>query len=129
MSDREEATATDHLKTDLLRKLENPLAFIGESRLSHICFDEHWTPVDRVFEMARRSSRSKDRVVSLLRERLEEIRSRLRSDGISRDEARTLFEEGIAVKHAIYVIGNNVIEDEDPHEDIKRWIRFGRSMG
>ncbi len=119
---------SDPLRWDLLRKLDNPLSFIGENRLSHLCYGGKWTAVTDVLEIANRDHRSKDKVVSLLRDRLDEIRSRLRDSNVSRDEAISLFEEGIAVKHAIYVLKNNVKEDIDPHEDIKRWIKFGRSI-
>ena len=128
MSRGQNNEGSDPLRMDLLRKLDNPLAFIGENRLSHLCYDGKWTAVTDILETASRGPRSKDNVVFLLRERLDEIRSRLRDRNVSRGEAISLFEEGIAVKHAIYVLKNNVKEETDPHEDIKRWIKFGRSI-
>lgn len=114
--------------SDLLIKLDNPLGFIGESRLSHICFRDDWTAVSDLVEIAGKGSKEKDDVIAGLRERLACIKDTMMGPGVTLQEARSLFEEGIAVKHTLYVLKNNVNEEEDIHADTRRWIKFGRKM-
>ncbi|OYT45211.1 hypothetical protein B6U90_03785 [Thermoplasmatales archaeon ex4484_6] len=116
------------VRKELLQKLENPLGFIGEKRLSHVCFRGEWTSVDELMRKAKRGPGEKDRVLSSLRERLDEIRCVLRDEDPTKSESITLFEEAVAVKRAIYILRNGVLDEEDPNTDMKRWLRYGRSI-
>lgn len=127
MDDSGDAAFSGAVRSDLMRKLENPLGFIGESTLTHVMYEGGWTRVSDILKKARKGPSNKDRVLSSLRERLEEIRSRLRSPTLSKDEAFSLFEEGITVKKAIYTLRNDVMESDD-HTDTKRWLHYGRSI-
>lgn len=113
---------------NLLRKLETPLSFIGESRLSHVCFKGSWMKTDEIIKDARKSSRKKDDAMASLKERLSEIKCMMRESHLSHDEAVSLFEEGIAVKRAIYILSNNVEDDADRNKEMKRWLSYGRSI-
>lgn len=120
-------TASDSKRVDLLRKLENPMGFIGESTLSHIYHDGKWMRVSDIIQYARTGPSEKDKVLSSLNERLHDIRTKMRSSGLSSDEAVSLFEEGITVKKAIYILRNDVAPDGD-HSDTRRWLNYGRSI-
>lgn len=119
---------SEETRRNLLRKLENPLAFIGESRLSHVSFNGAWIGTDEIIEMGKKSGRKKDEVLSILKERLDEILDQMRGSHLSHDEAVTLFEEGIAVKRAIYILSNNVTDEVDRNKEMKRWLKYGRSI-
>jgi hypothetical protein len=127
MSSPDETSDSETLRMDLLRKLENPLGFIGENTLSHVCFNGKWTRVKDIFEKASVSSHSKDRVLTSLRERMDEIKERMTKDSISKEEAFSLFEEGITVKKTLYSLRNDVFEDAK-HSDTRRWLNYGRSI-
>ncbi len=119
---------SEETRMSLLRKLENPLAFIGESRLSHVSFNGAWMGTDEIIEMGKKSGRKKDEVLGILRERLDEILDQMREYHLSHGEAVTLFEEGIAVKRAIYILSNNVTDEVDRNDEMKRWLKYGRSI-
>jgi hypothetical protein len=127
MDDSEGISFSGPLKADLIRKLENPLSFIGESTLSHICFDGSWTRVSDIISRARKGPKSKDRVLNSLRERLQEIRSQMKDSNMSSGELQSLFEEGVTVKKAIYTLKDDVSDDEK-HSDTRRWLDYGRSI-
>jgi hypothetical protein len=127
MDDSGDAAFSGAVRSDLMRKLENPLGFSGESTLTHVMYEGAWTRVSDILKKARKGPSQKDRVLSSLRERLEEIRSKMRSPTLSKDEAYSLFEEGITVKKSIYTLRNDVAES-DEHSDTKRWLNYGRSI-
>ena len=127
MAESDDISFSGPLRADLMRKLENPLSFIGESTLSHICYEGSWTRVSDIIKRAKKGPKSKDQVLNSLRERLQEIRTLMRDSNISAGEAQSLFEEAITVKKAIYTLRDDVA-DQEKHSDTRRWLNYGRTI-
>ncbi|MBN1389347.1 MAG: hypothetical protein JXA22_01770 [Candidatus Thermoplasmatota archaeon] len=114
---------------ELLAKLERPLSFIGEKRNRFILFKGQWMDVDRLLEDASKDPRKRDGLRQELMGRLGEIKEQLTSTCMTREEAIDLFEEGVAVKRAIHLLGSVAqSREEDPHSDIRRWLAYGRRI-
>ena len=114
---------------EMLAKLERPLSFIGERRQSFIVFDGKWTNIHALVKKAGTDRSFKDRARPLLHKRLKEIKDDLRSEMFTKEEAENLYEEGIAIKRAIYLLDRGPMKmDDDRHTDTRRWIRYGRSI-
>ncbi|MFW3145838.1 MAG: hypothetical protein ACMUIE_03390 [Thermoplasmatota archaeon] len=122
-------TSSREYCTEILAKLERPMSFIGERRLNFILFGGEWSNVEEIIERASKDRTFRDKARPMLVDRFNEIKEDLRTDPLRKEEAEALFEEGIAIKRAIYLIDRRSMEiDEDKHGDMKRWLKYGRSI-
>lgn len=115
--------------SELLAKLERPLSFIGEKRNRFIFFKGKWVDVDGLLEEASRDQRKRSSLMQELRDRLKDIKEELSSTCMTREEAIDLFEEGVAIKRAIYLLNTGSVKrEEDSHGDIRRWLAYGKRI-
>jgi len=129
MTSKEGQESIEVYCSDLLRRLDRPLSFIGASRASFALIDDEWIDLDRYAASVKGDPEIRDRFKNKLRDRLQYLRERLASCPVSRIEALALYEEGVAVKRTILLLDQPLsIPDPDVHADTRRWLRYGRTI-
>ena len=129
MTERELDRARRTSCEELIRKLEGPLSFVGEAGSHYVMLDGKRQDLGGLIEGAKGSIDERDALASELSRRLQEIKEKLRTCSPDTREPKALYEEGVAIKRAIYLLSKRGREDIDPHEDLRRWLEYGRNFG
>ena len=119
-------TLTDRSR-QLLKKLREPLSFVGEMKGQYVCLESGWVRIESIIKGEIESSSDDQPILFSLKSRLKYIDARLSDGDLDESEEYELYLEGMGIKRALYILTKEDHES-DRVSDVKRWLDYGKRI-